>query len=116
MFFDSSAYIVFLIAVTLLYWRLGFRPQNYFLLAASYFFYGWWDWRFLFLMGASTLGDFVVARALERSNDERHRRALLVLSLVMNFAALGFFKYCNFFVESFVEIAATLGMKNIPVS
>ena len=67
MLFDSTAYIVFLIAVVLLYWRLPFRSQNHFLLAASYFFYGWWDWRFLFLMGASTMVDFLVARRIDRS-------------------------------------------------
>jgi D-alanyl-lipoteichoic acid acyltransferase DltB (MBOAT superfamily) len=50
MLFDSPAYFVFLIPVVLAYWRLNRREQNVFLLLASYFFYGWWDWRFLALM------------------------------------------------------------------
>lgn len=116
MFFDSTAYIVFLILVVLLYWRLSFRRQNWFLLAASYFFYGWWDWRFLFLMAGSTLFDFLIARSIGRSDNPGNRKKLLLLSLVLNFAFLGTFKYFNFFVGSFAHLAIMLGLKNIPVS
>src|SRR6266403_930281 len=80
MFFDSTAYVVFLSFVTLLYWRLPFRKQNYLLLAASYFFYGWWDWRFLLLMIGSTIVDFFIARKIEQSENPRQRKALLVIS------------------------------------
>jgi len=62
MFFDSPAYFLFLIAVVCLYWRLQWRQQNAVLLCASYFFYGWWDWRFLLLMICSTVIDFFIAR------------------------------------------------------
>jgi alginate O-acetyltransferase complex protein AlgI len=116
MLFDSTAYVLFLVLVTLLYWRLPFRRQNYMLLAASYFFYAWWDWRFLFLMVGSTLVDFVVARKIASSPDERTRRLLLIFSLVLNFSFLGVFKYFNFFVDSMVSLSALLGMKQIPVS
>jgi alginate O-acetyltransferase complex protein AlgI len=116
MLFDSTAYVVFLTIVALLYWRLPFRKQNLFLLAASYFFYGWWDWRFLFLMAGSTLVDFLVARKIGSSPDERSRRLLLIFSLVLNFAFLGVFKYFNFFVDSMVHLTALLGMKEIPVA
>jgi len=59
MLFDSPAYFIFLIPVwVLLYWRLNRGEQNVFLLLASYFFYGWWDWRFLALMIGSTTIDF----------------------------------------------------------
>jgi alginate O-acetyltransferase complex protein AlgI len=116
MFFDSTAYIVFLTVVVAIYWRLPFRSQNYFLLAASYFFYGWWDWRFLFLMAGSTLVDFLIARSIGRSSDPAHRKRLLILSLILNFTFLGIFKYFNFFVGSFVHLTGMLGLKNIPVS
>ena len=116
MLFDSTAYVLFLVLVTLLYWRLPFRRQNYMLLAASYFFYAWWDWRFLFLMVGSTLVDFVVARKIASSPDERTRRLLLIFSLILNFSFLGVFKYFNFFVDSMVHLSAMLGMKEIPVS
>jgi D-alanyl-lipoteichoic acid acyltransferase DltB (MBOAT superfamily) len=46
MLFDTPIYLAFLLLIVAVYWRLGFRQQNYFLLAASYFFYGWWDWPF----------------------------------------------------------------------
>ena len=116
MYFDSTIYLVFLALVVLLYWRLGRRAQNVFLLAASYFFYGWWDWRFLILMAASTVVDFYVARGLERSGeDRRRRRLLLTISLLLNFSFLGFFKYFNFFVESFATLAAFVGLQGVPL-
>ena len=115
MLFDSAAYILFLILVVLIYWRLPFRKQNYMLLAASYFFYGWWDWRFLFLMAGSTLVDYLVARKIASASDERTRRYLLYFSLILNFSFLGVFKYFNFFVDSGAHLAALLGLKQIPV-
>jgi D-alanyl-lipoteichoic acid acyltransferase DltB (MBOAT superfamily) len=115
MFFDSTAYIVFLILVVLVYWRLPFRAQNRFLLAASYFFYGWWDWRFLLLMAGSTVVDYVVARKIGSATDPRVKRSLLIFSLVLNFTFLGVFKYFNFFVDSFSHFALLLGLKDIPV-
>lgn len=115
MLFDSTAYVVFLILVVLVYWRLPFRKQNFFLLAASYFFYGWWDWRFLFLMGSSTLVNFTVSRQIDASTDEQKRKALLIFSLILNFAFLSFFKYFEFFLDSFIQLAAVLGLANIPL-
>src|SRR5215472_14935615 len=116
MLFDSAAYILFLILVVVLYWRLPFRKQNYLLLAASYFFYGWWDWRFLFLMAGSTLVDYLVARKIAASADERMSRYLLYFSLILNFSFLGVFKYFNFFVDSTAHLGALFGLKQIPVS
>jgi alginate O-acetyltransferase complex protein AlgI len=114
MFFDSTVYLLFLLIVVAIFWRLKFRAQNWFLLAASYFFYGWWDWRFLGLMALSTMLDFAIARKIEASADERLRKRLLILSLVANFSILGFFKYCNFFVDSFDHVAQAFGMAGIP--
>ncbi len=109
MFFDTPVYFVFLAIVVLLYWRFGRQRQNIFLLIASYFFYGWWDWRFLILILISTVVDFFCARYIARSTDARRRRALLTLSLVLNFGFLGFFKYFNFFVDSFSSALTVLG-------
>ena len=74
MLFDSPVYFVFLIPVVLLYWRLEHRAQNIFLLIASYFFYGWWDWRFLALMIASTTMDFVIAQKIAPEAQNPNRR------------------------------------------
>jgi alginate O-acetyltransferase complex protein AlgI len=109
MWFDTPAYIVFLILVVAIYWRLGWRKQNIFLLAASYFFYGWWDYRFLLLMIGSTAIDFFIARAIARSEDPTIRRRLLIASLIINFGILGVFKYFNFFIDSFSHVLAAAG-------
>jgi alginate O-acetyltransferase complex protein AlgI len=114
--FDSTIYVLFLTLAVLIYWRLPFRKQNYFLLAASYFFYGWWDWRFLILMAGSTLVDYLVARKIAATSDGQTRRLLLLFSLILNFSFLGVFKYFNFFVNSAAHLAALLGLKQIPVS
>jgi alginate O-acetyltransferase complex protein AlgI len=114
MLFDTPVYFIFLILVVVAYWRLPHRGQNIFLLAASYFFYGWWDWRFLFLMAGSTVIDFWVARGIERSSSSKMRKRLLILSLVLNFGFLGYFKYLNFFLDSFTRMASLLGAHDIP--
>src|SRR5438445_252662 len=111
MLFDTPIFILFLCVVALCYWRLGFRNQNRFLLAASYLFYGWGDWRFLCLMIGSTIIDYFVAIKIAETEDPRLRRSLLALSLVINFLILGFFKYFNFFADSAVTALSTLRMR-----
>jgi len=110
MWFDTPAYILFLILVVAIYWRLGRRRQNMFLLAASYLFYGWWDYRFLLLMIGSTTIDFFIARAIGRTTNQPVRRSLLIASLIINFAILGVFKYFNFFVDSSTHVFSALGL------
>lgn len=114
MLFDTPVYLVFLILVVLIYWRLSWRKQNRFLLATSYFFYGWWDWRFLLLMIASTAVDYIIARKIEDAADPAKRKALLIASLVVNFTILGFFKYFNFFLDSAARSLEMVGVHNIP--
>ena len=115
MLFDSPIYFLFLIPVVLAYWRLGHRQQNVFLLIASYFFYGWWDCRFLALMVGSTAVDFLIAQKIAPGRAEQNRKRWFVFSLLLNFGILGVFKYFNFFVDSFAGALATLGFHNIPV-
>ncbi|HZI57735.1 MAG TPA: MBOAT family protein [Verrucomicrobiae bacterium] len=110
MWFDTPAYVFFLILVVAIYWRLGPRHQNLLLLAASYVFYGWWDYRFLLLMIGSTTIDFFIARAIVKSASPRVRRTLLIVSLVCNFGILGVFKYFNFFVDSFTHVLNAAGL------
>jgi D-alanyl-lipoteichoic acid acyltransferase DltB (MBOAT superfamily) len=109
MLFDSPVYFLFLTLVVLGYWRLDRKRQNWFLLAASYLFYGWWDWRFLLLMIGSTLIDYLIARKISALKDPRRRKILLILSLVINFSILGVFKYFNFFAGSLARSMALLG-------
>jgi len=114
MLFDSPIYVLFLIAVTLFYWRLPFRAQNCFLVAASYFFYGWWDWRFVLLLAGSSALDFYIARLIAAAQIARKRRTWLVVSLLINFSVLGFFKYFNFFTDSFMHLLSVLGLGHLP--
>ena len=113
MLFDTPVYFVFLSLVVMVYWRLNHDGQNWMLLCASAFFYGWWDWRFLLLMMGSATMDYLLAQRIADSKDKNIRRSLLVLSLVLNFGILGFFKYSNFFVQSFADAFASAG---IPIS
>jgi len=107
--FDTPVYFIFLASVALLYWRLPWRGQNVLLLTASYFFYAWWDWRFLALISGSTVVDYWLARLIAGGQSQPTRRIALILSLLLNFGFLGFFKYFNFFVDSFGQLAQWLG-------
>jgi D-alanyl-lipoteichoic acid acyltransferase DltB (MBOAT superfamily) len=115
MLFDSPAYFIFLIPVVLVYWRLDRRTQNVFLLLASYFFYGWWDWRFVALMIGSTTADFVIAQKIAPGCNEANRKKWFIFSIVLNFFILGAFKYFDFFVDSFSGAMSTLGIHNLPL-
>lgn len=111
MLFNSLEFGIFLVVVFILYWFVfnkSLKKQNAFLLAASYFFYGWWDWRFLLLIFISSITDFFLGRAIFNSQGQR-RKYFLWGSLLVNLSMLGFFKYYNFFVESFVEAFTFFG-------
>lgn len=113
MLFDSAVYIVFLAIVAAAYWRLGLRAQNCLLLAASYFFYAWWDWRFLLLIAASTTVDYWIARQIAGSREPALRRRLLLAGVALNLCFLGYFKYFHFFLDSLSAVAGPLGLGNI---
>jgi len=108
--FTTLTFLLFSVVVLALYWRARSRwGQNLVLLVASYVFYGWWDPRFCGLLLASSLVDFWIARALAPERPDRHRRALVALSCVLNLGLLGVFKYHGFFLESFADLARALG-------
>ena len=75
MLFNSFEFFVFLAVVYCLYLVLSHRWQNRMLLVASYVFYGWWDWRFVFLLATSTLITALGARGIHRQEDEARRKA-----------------------------------------
>ena len=112
MLFNSIDFAVFLPIVFILYWFVtnrSLKSQNLLLVIASYVFYGWWDWRFLGLILFSTLVDYTVGVYLSRTSDEFKRKLLLWTSISINIGLLGFFKYYNFFVESFVTSFSFFG-------
>lgn len=113
MLFNSLEFILFLIIVFGLYWFVPFKKlkyQNLFILVISYFFYAWWDWRFLFLMFFSSLLDYLIGQSIEHSNDQSKRKVLLMISVVVNIGLLSFFKYFNFFVDTFIAAFASVGI------
>jgi D-alanyl-lipoteichoic acid acyltransferase DltB (MBOAT superfamily) len=116
MVFTSLNFFLFFAVVYALYRALPHRPQNWLLLAASYVFYGFWDWRFLSLLLGSTVVDFLVARYLGRETVPGKRRLALILSLVFNFGMLGFFKYFNFFATSLAAVGSRVGWHFDPVT
>ena len=112
MLFNSIEFTIFLPIVFILYWFVtnkNLKLQNLLLLFSSYFFYGWWDWRFLTLIIFSSFIDYIVGLKLENEEKESARKQLLFLSLFINLGFLGFFKYFNFFSESFAQAFTLLG-------
>jgi D-alanyl-lipoteichoic acid acyltransferase DltB (MBOAT superfamily) len=109
MVFNSFVFFAFFAIVYSLYLVLGRAWQNRLLLAASYFFYGWWDWRFAFLLVFSTVCDYFLGLALDRHEDPRRRKLWLASSMVINLGILGFFKYFDFFTDSAARLLESLG-------
>lgn len=112
MLFNSFEFAVFLPIVFAIYWllnRTSVKLQNLFVLAASYLFYGWWDWRFLFLIFISSLADYCFGLLMEKYESKSHKKWVLYGSLAVNLGLLGFFKYYNFFIENFVEAFSFFG-------
>jgi D-alanyl-lipoteichoic acid acyltransferase DltB (MBOAT superfamily) len=113
---NSYAFLlIFLPVVVVLYWLL---PRGYarllFLIAASLVFYGLWDWRFVPLLLATTLVDWVAGHYLAKSEAEgegaSHRRKLLLgAAVAVNLAFLGYFKYRGFFVDSLDGVLSLVG-------
>ena len=112
MVFNSLEFTVFLPIVFVLYWFVtnhNLKLQNLLIVASSFIFYGWWDWRFLLLLILSTSIDFFVGIGLGKQDGVLQRKILLWLSIVVNLGLLGFFKYFNFFAESFAAAFTLLG-------
>jgi len=116
--FNSYGFcLLFLPAVLAGWWLLPTtRARLGFLTAASYFFYGWWDWRFVPLMLASTTADFVAGSYIARTSDPPRRRACLILLLCFNLGILAVFKYYDFFAGSLNGIGSLFGADmNLPL-
>lgn len=110
MLFNSWVFVLFFVVVYLLYLRLGHRHQNWLLLAASYLFYGAWDWRFLGLLALSTVVDYFCGIWIARARSAALRRGILITSISVSLSILGFFKYCDFFIENVVALLQGLGL------
>jgi len=112
MLFNSFEFAIFLPIVFILYWMLkkNVKTQNIFLLAASYFFYAWWDWRYLSLIVFCSIINYLGGLLMMRTDEQKRRRFILTICCLVSLGVLGIFKYYDFFVTSFVEAFATLGI------
>jgi D-alanyl-lipoteichoic acid acyltransferase DltB (MBOAT superfamily) len=114
MFFNSIDFAIFLPITFVLYWFVtnkNLRLQNFLIITASYIFYGWWDWRFLSLILFSTIIDYSIGISLSNQNNQRKRKILLYISILINLGFLGFFKYYNFFLDNFISAFSFFGTK-----
>jgi len=111
MLFNSSTFLVFILIFMLLYFNVKNHIKIWLALVASYVFYGFWDWRFLLLIVASTLTDYYVGLRMGATDDAKLRKRLLWISLSVNLGFLAFFKYFNFFIGSFSALMQSLGMQ-----
>lgn len=112
MLFNSIDFAIFLPIVFILYWFVtnkNLKLQNMLIVAASYVFYGWWDWRFLSLIVFSTIVDFTVGLSLKKEENQFKRKILVWTSIIVNLGFLGFFKYYNFFLDNFITAFSFFG-------
>lgn len=111
MLFNSFQFAYFFLILFPVYWLLPHRPQNLLLLAASYYFYSCWNWHFTSLLLISTVVDYFCGLAVDREQEPRRRKLVVAISMALNLGFLGYFKYCNFFAESFLALAHSIGWK-----
>lgn len=108
MIFNSIDFLIFFPIVYFIYLISKHRIQNVFLLIASYFFYGYWDYRYLSLLFLSTVVDYFVSLQISKSQTIRGKKLYLLISIISNLSILGFFKYYNFFT-----LSAKIALENI---
>ncbi len=103
MLFTSATFVLFFAVFFLLYWYIfsgNLKLQNLLILAGSYIFYAWWDWRFIFLLIGSSLLNYFLGAGIAKSKNEKYRSFLLWIGLIQGLGSLVFFKYFNFFIQS----------------
>ena len=116
MVFNSIDFLLFFPLLYLLYCILKKRGQNLLLLVGSYFFYGYWDYRYLSLLLLSTVIDYIASLGIENNRDHVHKKKLyLALSIFSNLTILGFFKYYNFFTLSAKVALQSIGFTTSPI-
>lgn len=108
MLFNTVSFIIFFLIVLTLYY---FLPRKYtwiMLLIASLYFYMCWRWQYIFLLFFPATIDFFVARTIEDTPEKKKKKGLLLISIFTNLGLLFYFKYYNFFVDSFNTVATAM--------
>ena len=113
MLFNSIEFLIFLPTIFLLYWfvfQKNLKLQNLFILAISYLFYCWWDWRFLSLILLCSGANYLAGISLASNENQQNRKLILALSCIFSLGLLGVFKYFNFFIDNFITAFAIVGI------
>ncbi|MFT7343434.1 MAG: alginate O-acetyltransferase complex protein AlgI [Lentimonas sp.] len=120
MIFNSISFFIFFLIFFFVYWSINnkcnIQVRNLFIIVSSYVFYGFWDWRFLSLIFISSAIDFFVAKRIDKEDRKSARKAFLLVSIFVNIGILGFFKYFNFFIESFSELFSGFSVEINPTT
>ena len=112
MIFPTATFAIFFLIVLPLSWLAmsEMRRWRVFIIAASYVFYGWWDWHFVFLLAGCTLWNHVLAVRIDRTAEQRTRKILLAVAVAGDLGVLAYFKYFDFFVSSSHNLAVQVGI------
>ena len=116
MVFNSFSFLLFFAVFLILYWFVlnrNWKVQNVLILAASYFFYAWWDIRFLLLLVGSSFIHYILGIYILRTENTRWQRPLLLIGIFQGIVLLLFFKYFDFFIHSMVD---SLHLFNVKVN
>lgn len=113
MLFPTVEFAIFFLVVFLASWAARPWPvvNKLILLGASYFFYGWWDWRFMLLLLECSVVNYVLALWMEVETTARRRKLVLWSSIAFNLGVLGYFKYSGFFLSSLGDLLLALGFQ-----
>jgi len=114
MLFNSLEFLIFLPIVFFFYWTIlskNLNIQNSFILLSSYIFYGWWDWRYLSLIAMSTILDYFAGLKIYNSIENKTKKFYLWISIFFNLSVLCFFKYFNFFINSWIDLLRLIGFE-----
>ena len=115
MLFNSIQFLIFFSVVFIAYWSMSRTWQNRFLVLASYWFYGAWNWKLLSLIMLTTAVDFFASLLIARERNPLKRKTFLIFAIAFNLVVLGFFKYYNFFVEDVFVFLDALGITYQPL-
>ena len=116
MLFNSIEFFIFLPLVFLCYWFLldrNLKLQNLFIIIVSYIFYGWWNWKFAFLIAFTTGCSFlngIAIRSYQKKRKGKIAKFISISNIVINIAILGIFKYYDFFADSLISLMGTFGI------
>lgn len=102
MVFSSIPFLIYVLPVFLLFYHIvPFRYKNTILLLASILLYSWGGPKFCIVILTTTALDFYLVQRIYNSRGTSTAHVWLILSLVLNLGLLVYFKYMNFFLESF---------------